>query len=104
MVKVVKGITAALSKTRDKRDFDRAGRLQKRQAILAALVKATADSTSLTGSPDEPGDEADAYYSLTHEEIAALLNGDIEKIESWVSNLDRRHATWLLRWLIKEQG
>jgi hypothetical protein len=27
----------------------------------------------------------------------------MEKIESWVSHLDRRHATWLLRWLIKER-
>jgi hypothetical protein len=35
--------------------------------------------------------------------MAALVNGDMETIESWVNHLDRRHASWLLRWLIKER-
>lgn len=93
-----------MGKVRENRDFNYAGRLEKRQAILAALAKATADSSSLAGNTADPDDENSEYYLLTHEEIEALINGDIEKIESWVSNLDRSHATWLLRWLIKEQG
>jgi hypothetical protein len=93
-----------LGKARENRNFNYAGRLEKRQAILAALTKATADSSSLAANTGEPDNGNNGYYSLTHEEIAALINGDIEKIESWVSNLDRQQATWLLRWLIKEQG
>jgi hypothetical protein len=33
----------------------------------------------------------------------ALINGDMETLERWVSNLDKNHATRLLRWLIKER-
>jgi hypothetical protein len=34
--------------------------------------------------------------------MEALVSGNMEQIENWVSNLDRRHANWLLRWLVKE--
>jgi hypothetical protein len=50
-----------------------------------------------------PDGETNDYYTLTREEMEALVNGDMEKIEGWVSNLDRRHATLLLRWFIKER-
>jgi uncharacterized membrane-anchored protein len=93
-----------LGKVRENQDFTYARRLEKRQAILAALTRATADCSLLAGDAGDPDDEHNEYYSLTHEEIEALINGDMQKIESWVSNLDRRQATWLLRWLIKEQG
>jgi len=92
-----------LGRTRNNKSHEPAGSLEKRQAILAALAKATADSSSLNRPAAELDDEIDGYYSLTLEEMAALVNGDMEKIESWVSNMDRRHATWLLRWLIKER-
>jgi hypothetical protein len=100
----VKGKRAVLERFRDNRDSQHGGRLEKRQAILAALTKATTDSQSLAGNHSDAEDESSEYYSLTHEEIIALINGDMEKIESWVSNLDQRQATWLLRCLIKEQG
>lgn len=77
-------------------------RLEKRKVILAALAKATADDPSLAVPVDSPGDDSNDYYTLTPSEMEALISGDMEKIESWVSNLDRRHATLLLRWLIKE--
>jgi hypothetical protein len=78
-----------------------AARQAKREAILAALAKSTGEALP----PDDlDGGENGSYYTLTREEIAALLSGNIEKIESWVSSLDRNHATWLLRWLIKESG
>ena len=92
-----------MGRTKNNKSLDHAGSLGKRQAILAALAKATADSSSLNGHASELDDEINGYYTLTLEEMAALVNGDMEKIESWVSNLDRRHATWLLRWLIKER-
>ena len=73
---------------------------------MTALAKVTDDIPSLE-SPDDSaaatGDVTnDDYYTLSQEEMEALINGDMSKIESWVSNLDRRHAIWLLRWLIKE--
>lgn len=91
-----------MRRTRGNKNIGYGDRLEKRKAILAALVKATEDSASLGGSADERDDEADSYYTLTAEEMEALINGNMEKIESWVSSLDKRHATWLLRWLIKE--
>jgi hypothetical protein len=73
----------------------------RREVILAALAKSTSEALP----PDDlDGGEDGSYYTLTREEIAALLSGNIEKIEIWVSSLDRNHATWLLRWLIKESG
>jgi hypothetical protein len=103
MGKDVKGWQAALGRTKNNKSLNHAGSLEKRQAILAALSKATADSSSLNGPASELDNEINGYYTLTLEEMAALVNGDMEKIEKWVSNLDRRHATWLLRWLIKER-
>lgn len=91
-----------MRRTRGSKNLNREDRLEKRKAILAALVKATEDSESLAGGADELDDESNGYYTLTTEEMEALINGNMEKIESWVSNLDKRHATWLLRWLIKE--
>lgn len=99
----MKGWPAALGRTKDNKGLNHAGSLEKRQAILTALVKATADSSSLNWPAGELDDEINGYYTLTLEEMAALVNGDMAKIESWVSSLDRRHATWLLRWLIKER-
>jgi len=95
------GISAV--RTRDNRNLNNEERLENRKAILAALAKA------IEGSP--PLDETDAdadyitkndYYTLTQEEMEALLSGDIQKIENWSSSLDRQHAIWLLCRLIKE--
>jgi hypothetical protein len=104
MGKIGRVTGAALGKNRENGSYKYAGRLQKRQAILSALAKATAASSSLGQETGDSDDVDSQYYSLTREEIIALINGNMEKIESWVSNLDQRQATWLLRWLIKEQG
>ncbi len=77
-------------------------RQAKRNVILAALAKASGEAATTDDGSTGPDDEKNSYYTLTREEVAALVTGNIEKIESWVSNLDRPHATWLLRWLIKE--
>ena len=77
-------------------------RREKRKAILDALVQATEDGMPSADMTDEEGNETDGYYTLTSEEMDALVNGNMDKIESWVSSLDKRHAARLLRWLIKE--
>ena len=77
--------------------------LEKKKAILAALTKASEDYLSSPQLPALFNSESDDYYTLSRDEIGALVSGDMEKIESWVSNMDRKHATRLLRWLIKEK-
>ena len=76
--------------------------IEKRNALLAALTKARGDINPPDEKSDETDRENDCYYTLSKEQVEALVSGNMEKIESWVSNLDRRHATWLLRWLIRE--
>jgi len=80
----------------------RADEPAKRQAILGALTRATAIPSPSLPSRENEG-EISGYYTLSVDEMAALVNGDIRTIESWVSTLDQHHATWLLRWLIREK-
>jgi len=87
---------------RESRKTSRDDRQEKREAILAALARATEDGQPLPADAADAADDDNHYYTLSHEEIEALITGNIEKIENWVSSLDRRHATWLLRRLIKE--
>jgi hypothetical protein len=77
-------------------------RIENRNAIMAALAKAQGETFPPNISLEDPDGPGNAYYTLTKEELTALLSGNMEKIESWVGNLDRRQATWLLRRLIKE--
>jgi len=91
-----------LRRTRGNKGFNGESTPEKRKAILEALFRATEDRAALARSIDELDAENDGYYTLTSDEMDALISGNMEKIESWVSNLDKRHATWLLRWLIKE--
>jgi predicted ATPase len=70
-------------------------RLKGREAILAVLARAADDSQFLAQLADNPTEALSGYYTLTQEEVAALISGDIKKIESWVGKLDKRHATWL---------
>ena len=66
-----------------------------REAILAVLARAADDSQFLAELADNPTEALKGYYTLTQEEVAALVSGDIKKIESWLGKLDKRHATWL---------
>jgi len=70
-------------------------RLRRREAILEVLARAADDSEFLAQLADNPSEALRGYYALTQEELAALVSGDIKKIESWVGKLDRRLATWL---------
>jgi hypothetical protein len=78
-------------------------RLQKKKAILTALAKASEDSVFIKEVVNITDSEPHGYYTLSRDEMSALVYGDMEKIEAWVSNMDRNHATRLLRWLIKER-
>ncbi len=78
-------------------------RQEKRKAILAALAKASEDSELFKNNAGLSAGEPQEYYTLSRDEIEALVSGDMEKIEAWVSNMDSDHAARLLRWLIKER-
>jgi hypothetical protein len=78
-------------------------RLEKKKAILTALTKVSEDSVLLEETVSITDSEPQGYYTLSRDEMSALVYGDMEKIETWVSNMDRNHATRLLRWLIKER-
>jgi hypothetical protein len=92
-----------LTGMRERKNTNHDARLEKRNAILAALAKARGE-TPASEVTAEPDDGHNSYYTMSKDEVDALVKGNMEKIESWVNNLDRRHATWLLRWLIKESG
>ena len=69
--------------------------LKRKERILAVLARAADDSEFLARLADNPTETLSEYYTLTQEEIAALVSGDIKKIEGWLGKLDQRHATWL---------
>jgi hypothetical protein len=78
-------------------------RQEKRKAILAALAKASGESELFTGTLGVPSGNPQDYYTLSRDEMEALVNGDMAKIEAWVSNMDKNHASKLLHWLIRER-
>jgi hypothetical protein len=100
---VVKGCGSGVRKRKNTRKLSHEETIEKKKAILVALTKASEDHISSRGNPEPSNSEADDYYTLSRDEMEALVNGDMERIESWVSNMDRNHATRLLRWLIKER-
>jgi hypothetical protein len=69
-------------------------RLQGRDAILAILAAAAADSEVLSRLAASPG-----AFSLSPEELAGLVGGDMKTIERWLVKLDREQAAWLWAWL-----
>ena len=70
-------------------------RTKGKEAILEVLARAADDSQFLARLADNPTEALSAYYTLTQGEVAALVSGDIKKIEGWVGKLDKRHAAWL---------
>ncbi len=71
------------------------GKLSGKKAIMAILARAAEDDQFLTKLAYDPANAIDGYYTLNKEELAALVSGDIQKIEGWVGKLDKKHATWL---------
>ena len=76
-------------------------RLKGREAILAVLARAAEDNEFLAQLAENPTEALAGYYTLTQEEVAALVSGDIKKIEGWLGKLDKKHATW--RWCRLQQ-
>ena len=70
-------------------------RVKGKEAILAVLARAAEDNEFLAKLAENPEEALAGYYALTQEEVAALISGDIKKIESWLGKLDKKHATWL---------
>jgi len=65
-----------------------------REVILDVLSKAADDHIFMARLAENPQKVLRGYH-LTPEEIAALVRGDIEKIESWVGKLDDPLKTWI---------
>ena len=80
---------------KERKPVTREEKLEGREAILAVLARAADDSEFLARLADNPSEALSEYYTLTQEEVAALVSGDIKKIEGWLGKLDQRHATWL---------
>ncbi len=72
------------------------------KAVLAVLDRAAQDNAFLARLAENPA-EALKDYELTTEEKAALMRGDIRKIESWLGKLDERLKTWLMLRLSQEK-
>lgn len=64
-------------------------------AILNILDRAAEDSRFLSRLADSPEEVLREYPDLSDEEKEALMDGNLEKIESWVGRLDQRRSTWL---------
>ena len=74
-----------------------------RETIMAVLARAAEDSEFMARLSANPGEALMEYFTLTQEEIAALVSGDIKKIEGWLGKLDEKHATWLWARLSQEK-
>ena len=70
--------------------------------MLSVLDRAAGDNAFLAWLAENPS-EALKEYDLTAEEKAALMSGDIRKIESWLGKLDERLKTWLIMRLSQEK-
>jgi hypothetical protein len=100
---LVKGTIIRVARRREILKLTNEERQEKRKAILAALAKASDDGNLFVSSPGPASRNPQDYYTLSRDEIEALVNGDMAKIEAWVSNMDRNHASRLLHWLVKEK-
>ena len=65
-----------------------------KEAILEVLAKAADDHKFLARLAENPS-RVLQEYDLTMEEKAALISGDLRRIESWVGRLDKRLGTWI---------
>ena len=88
---------------RQTKDISTKEKPKRKEAILAVLARAADDSDFLARLADNPTETLNEYYTLTQEEVSALVSGDLKKIESWLGKLDQRHSTWLLCRLSQEK-
>jgi len=72
------------------------------RVVLSILDRASQDNEFLTRLAGNPA-EALKEYQLSDEEKAAIISGDVRKIESWVGKLDNRLKQWLIARLSQEK-
>jgi len=73
-------------------------RLKGREAISAVLNRIAEEDGFLEQLANNSDQALTGYCVLTKEELEALVNADIQKIESWLSWLDTRKVeAWLSR-------
>lgn len=77
--------------------------LKGKRLLLAILQRAADESKFMAQMAENSGRALEEYYTLTSEEKAALISGDIRKIEGWVGKLDSHLATWLWARLSQEK-
>lgn len=77
--------------------------LKGKELILSILARAANEKEFMAQMAADPGEALDEYYTLTTEEKAALISGDIKKVEGWVGKLDSHLATWLWARLSQEK-
>jgi len=65
-----------------------------KEAILEILARAADDHKFLARLVENPS-RVLQEYDLTMEEKAALISGDLRRIESWVGKLDKKLSTWI---------
>lgn len=92
-----------MNMTIEKAKLTREAKLKGREALLAVLARASEDTKFMARLADNPTEALTLYYTLTPEEVAALVSGDIKKIEGWIGKLDKKHATWLWNRLSQEK-
>lgn len=71
------------------------------KAVLSVLDRAVQDNAFFALLSENPS-QALKEYDLSNEEKAAIMSGDINKIESWVGKLDKRLEKWLIARLQRE--
>jgi len=72
------------------------------RAMLSVLDRASQDNEFLAKLAENPA-EALKEYQLSEEDKAAIISGDIRKIESWTGKLDNRLKQWLIAKLSQEK-
>jgi hypothetical protein len=75
-------------------EVEKAKTVSGKEAILQILGRAADDHKFLARLAEDPV-RVLKEYNLTSEEKAALISGDLRRIESWVGKLDKRLSTWI---------
>jgi len=85
-------------RTKERKPITREEKLNGREAILAVLNRIVEEDGFLEQLTNNPDEALKGYCVLTKEELEALVNADIEKIEGWLNRLDTRKVkAWLSR-------
>ena len=74
-------------------------KLEGKEAILAVLARAADDSDYLARLADNPTETLNEYYTLTQEEIAALVSGDLRsRATVWLKARNSSFCASNCRW------